>query len=133
MYERVGRELSERITKQLITLDNQGDEEIRIYINSTGGVVWDMFAICDMMAYVKSPISTIATGVVGSAASVILACGEWGRRLAFPHVSIMYHPTMGGTYGPIEDMEIKVRETRRLESQTNRLLSITYLLAKERD
>jgi ATP-dependent Clp protease, protease subunit len=73
------------VVAQLLYLDREDpEEEIRLYINSPGGLIYPGLAIYDTMQQVRAPISTIAVGWTASMATVLLATGTKGRRFALP-------------------------------------------------
>lgn len=72
------------VIAQLLFLDAQGSEDdIRMYINSPGGVVTAALAIYDTMQHVKSDVSTICVGSAASAASLLLAAGKKGNAIYY--------------------------------------------------
>jgi len=102
-------------TAQLIFLEHQDPRsDISIYINSPGGEVYSMLAMYDTMQYVKPKINTICIGMAASAASLILAAGTKGKRMALPHSRIMIHQPSGGASGQATDIEIQAREIKKI-------------------
>ena len=96
---------------QLLHLDGEHPERpISLYINSPGGEMTGLFAIHDTMQHVRSPVSTICVGQAASAAAVLLAAGEPGRRFALPNARILLHQPHGGAQGQSTDIEIQARE-----------------------
>lgn len=87
----IDHECSYKIINQLLTLDNDSNKEITMYISSGGGSIYDGLAIYDTMNIIKSPIRTIAVGIVASMASVIFSAGEKGRREILPYAKILIH------------------------------------------
>ena len=82
----VNDQMANSIIAQLLFLDAQDNtKDIYMYINSPGGVITSGMAIVDTMNFIKSPVSTIATGMAASMASIILAEGEKGKRFALQH------------------------------------------------
>lgn len=81
---------------------------IQLYINSPGGSVYDCVALIDVMEYVSCPIYTIGSGLVASAAAIILACGD--KRFATKHCRIMIHQPWGGLKGRTSDLLVGVNE-----------------------
>ena len=68
---------------QWIILKNenpQPDEVLTLYINSTGGSLYDAFALIDVMNRSAIPIRTIGIGYLLSAALLIFVSGEKGMR-----------------------------------------------------
>ena len=106
------------IQAQLLFLDtSEPGKDIKIYINSPGGVVYSGLGIYDTMQYISSKIGTICTGMAASMASVLLVAGEKGRRSVLPHSRVMIHQPSGGMHGQSSDMEITVREIQKLRKE----------------
>jgi len=101
-------ENSNNIISQLFWLEKQdSNEPIHLYINCLGGELPAMFAIYDIMRYIKPPIYTFALGIAASAAAVLLCAGEKGFRFALPHSEIMIHePLHDGIGGSTTDVHI---------------------------
>ena len=108
------------IIGQLLHLESQdAEKEIQLYINSPGGSVTDAFGIYDTMQYIGPPVSTICVGQAASAAAVLLAAGEPGRRLILPNARVLIHQPHGGAQGQATDLAIQMEEMaysrRRIE------------------
>ena len=98
-------------------------KDIFFYINSPGGSVYDLLAIYDTMNYIKPDVQTIVTGLAASAAAVLLASGQKGKRLALPHSKIMIHqPRGGGSNGTITDQEINLQEAVRIKKSLEEIM-----------
>ena len=109
---------------QLLYLSNQDPEkEIKIYINSPGGVIYAGMAIYDAMQIIPNPISTVAVGVTASFGTVLLTAGTKGRRYALPHATIHMHQPLGGAQGQATDIVIQAEEIMRLKSTLLDILS----------
>ncbi|MBN4050328.1 ATP-dependent Clp protease proteolytic subunit [Desulfobulbus sp. AH-315-M07] len=67
------------------------DHEVKLVVDSPGGIVTSGFAIVDAMQGVRSPIATQCIGRANSMAAVVLAAGEMKRRSVFPRARIMVH------------------------------------------
>ncbi|NIT04381.1 ATP-dependent Clp protease proteolytic subunit [Candidatus Saccharibacteria bacterium] len=108
--------MSNIIVAQLLLLQQQDPKkEIKMYINSPGGSAYAAFAIYDTMKQLSNPISTIAVGVAASAATLILAAGEKGKRAALAHSLIHMHQPIGEAGGQASDIEITAKEILRLK------------------
>jgi len=106
------------IIAQLLFLESENpNADISLYIQSPGGDADACLAILDTMNYIKSPVSTIGMGIVASAASVILAGGEKGKRFALPNADIMIHQPLGGARGQVTDMEIQIKQSIALKKK----------------
>ena len=75
-----------------------------------------MTAIYDTMQYVAPDIQTVVLGQAASAASVLLAGGTPGKRLALPNARILMHqPAVGESgHGQASDIEIQAAEIMRM-------------------
>ena len=115
------------IIAELLFLESEDpDKEIHFYINSPGGSIVDGMAIIDTMNYIKCPVSTICVGMAASMGSVLLACGEKGRRFATPNSEILIHqPLIGGNglSGQTTDVKIHTDHLVKTRDKMNKLLS----------
>lgn len=74
----------------------------------------------DCIRSIKSPVSTICTGLAASMGSILLSAGEKGRRFIYPNARVMIHQPSGGARGPASDIEITAQEiikTKELSAQ----------------
>lgn len=85
-------------------------KDIKLYINSPGGSVYDGLAIIDTMNYIEPDVQTIGIGLQASMGAMLLSCGAKGKRFALPNARIMIHQPSSGTEGKITDQEIALRE-----------------------
>ena len=107
------------VMAQLLVLESQDAErDITMYINSPGGSFTAMTAIYDTMQYVAPQIQTVVLGQAASAASVLLAAGAPGKRLALPNARVLMHqPAMGEAgQGQASDIEIQAAEILRMRT-----------------
>ncbi len=106
------------ITAQLLLLEHEDSErDIAMYINSPGGSSTSLFAIYDVMQYVRPSVSTICMGFAASAAAVLLAAGAPGKRLSLPNARILIHQPHGET-GPGQAVDIAIRAEEMLLHRT---------------
>ncbi len=114
------------IAEMLFLESEDPDKEIHFYINSPGGSIVDGMAIVDTMNYIKCPVSTICVGMAASMGSVLLACGEKGKRFATPNSEILIHqPLIGGNglSGQTTDVKIHADHLVKTREKMNKLLS----------
>ena len=112
------------IIAQLLFLESEDPKkDIQMYINSPGGVVTAGMAIYDTMQYIKPDVSTICIGQAASAASLLLAAGTKGKRLALPNARVMIHQVMGGADGQAIDVAIQSKEILRVREQVDQILA----------
>lgn len=79
------------IAQMLFLQGEDPEKDIRIYINSPGGLVYSGLAIYDTMQYVRPDVSTVCVGMAASMAALLLAAGTKGKRYALPYSRIMIH------------------------------------------
>lgn len=112
------------IVAQLLHLAYENpDEDIKFYINSPGGSVYDGLAIYDTMQYIKPDVQTIGIGLQASMGAFLLSSGAKGKRFVLPSSRIMIHQPSSGTRGKITDQEIDLRESIFLKNELNRILA----------
>lgn len=85
---------------------------ILFVINSPGGAVDSGFAIWDQVKMIKSPVTTLVTGLAASMGSILSLCAEKGKRFATPNSRFMIHqPLLSGVIkGQATDLEIQAKE-----------------------
>lgn len=93
------------------------DKTITLYINSTGGDLYQAFALIDVMQNSHHPIRVIGIGAVMSAAFLIFASGTKGERYAAPNTSFMCHQFSSGTDGKYHDLKAEMKETEFLNQK----------------
>ena len=85
-------------------------KDIKLYINSPGGSVYDGLAIIDTMNYIEPDVQTIGIGLQASMGAMLLSAGAKGKRYVLPNSRIMIHQPSSGTQGKITDQEIALKE-----------------------
>lgn len=99
------------VVAQLLYLANEDPKrDIKLYINSPGGSVYDGLAIIDTMDYIEPDVQTIGIGLQASMGAMLLACGAKGKRFVLPNARVMIHQPSSGTEGKITDQEIALKE-----------------------
>ncbi len=111
------------VIAQLLFLDAENNRDIKFYINSPGGSVSSGLAIYDTMQYIKSDVSTICVGMAASMASILLAAGKKGKRLALPNSEVMIHQVMGGAEGQASDIKIMAEHIIKTKNKLNQILA----------
>lgn len=94
-------------------------EPLEIIISTYGGSAMDMFGIHDMMREVREEceISTVGIGKVMSAGVLILASGTKGKRRIGKNCRVMIHSVIGGTHGPMHNLENEMDEIRWIQEK----------------
>lgn len=115
----------EVVSKLLLLEADSPGKEIKLFINSPGGVVTSGMVIYDTIKMITSPVSTICMGLAASMGSILLSVGEKGKRYIFPHGEVMIHqPSLGGYYqGTSADLEIQAIQTQKTKELGARILA----------
>ncbi len=113
------------VSKLLILDADKPGTEIKLYINSPGGVVTSGMVIFDTMKMIQSPVSTICMGLAASMGSILLSAGTKGKRFVYPHGEIMIHqPSLGGYYQATSaDIEIQAKQIKKTKELGAKILA----------
>ena len=111
------------IAQMLFLASEDPKKDIQLYINSPGGSVTAGLAILDTMNYIKPDVATVCVGIAASAAAVILAAGQKGKRFTLPNAEVMIHQPWGGAQGQATDIEITARHILATRERLNKILS----------
>jgi ATP-dependent Clp protease protease subunit len=114
----VNDDVANAIIAQMLFLAHEDpDQDIKLYINSPGGVIYSGLAIYDTMQMIKPDVQTYSMGFSASMGAVLLAGGTAGKRFALPNARILIHQGSGGFSGAIPDIEVAARETLTLSAK----------------
>ena len=110
--EQVDSHTANLVVAQLLYLANEDPKrDIKLYINSPGGSVYDGLAIIDTMNYIQPDVQTIGVGLQASMGAMLLSCGAKGKRFVLPNARVMIHqPSYGAGQAKVTDQEIELRE-----------------------
>ena len=112
------------IQAQLLFLQSvDAKSDIQLYVNSPGGSVYAGFGIYDTMQYISPDVATICTGIALSMSAVLLCAGAAGKRSALGHSRVMIHQTSGGTEGTAIDMDIRIKEVLKVQTELYNILA----------
>ncbi|MBQ7366487.1 MAG: ATP-dependent Clp protease proteolytic subunit [Spirochaetaceae bacterium] len=119
----VNKALAEKIVRQLLVMEADSDQPIRIFIDSPGGDVDAGYAIFDMIRFVKAPVYCIGMGLVASAGALILLAADKSRRMATPNSRYLIHQPLSGIRGVATDIEIHAQELEKIKAKINQVIS----------
>ena len=120
----VDDDIANAIIAQMLFLAHEDpDQDIRLYINSPGGMVYSGLAIYDTIQMIKPDVATFCMGMGASMAAVLLAGGAQGKRYALPNARIMIHQGSAGFRGNVPDIEVMARETLNLTTKMTEILA----------
>ena len=122
--EEVNEHTANIVVAQLLHLAyDDPKKDIKLYINSPGGSVYDGLAIYDTIQFISPDVQTIGIGLQASMGAFLLSSGTKGKRVALPNSRIMIHQPSSGTQGKVTDQEITLRESVYLKHRLNEILA----------
>lgn len=95
------------VASQLMYLNSCGEDDIKMFLNTPGGVISDGLMIVDVMNYIKPDVATYCLGTAASMGSIILSSGTKGKRHILPHGEVMIHQPSGG-FGQAKSSDIEI-------------------------
>lgn len=119
----VDQELAQKVISQLIALDVDNHDPIKVIITSPGGHVDSGYAIHDVMNYIESPIITIGAGWVASIAVPIFFGAPKEHRFSLPGTRYLIHQPSGGAGGQASDIRIEAQEILKIRKRINEMIS----------
>jgi ATP-dependent Clp protease, protease subunit len=119
----VDDELAQKVIPQIIALDADSHDPIRVIVTTPGGHVDSGFAIKDMMQFVASPIITIGAGWVASIGVPIFMGAPKGQRYSLPGTRFLIHQPSGGAGGQVSDIRIEAQEILKIRERINIMIA----------
>lgn len=122
--EDVNEHTANIVIAQLLHLAyDDAKKDIKLYINSPGGNIYDGLAIYDTIQFISPDVQTIGIGLQASMGAFLLSSGAKGKRYALPNSRLMIHQPTSGTQGRISDQEITLKEGIFLKGRLNEILA----------
>ncbi len=96
---------------------------LTLYVNSTGGDLYQAFALIDIMQSSKHSVRTIGVGSIMSAAFLIFAAGAKGERYLAANTGIMCHQFSGSAADiKFHDLKAEMKENEFLNQKMINIL-----------
>lgn len=119
----INKDSADKFIKDLLILEAESFDPVRVFINSPGGDADAGFAIYDMARFVSCPVYMIGMGLVASAAALILLAVPAERRLGLPNSSYLIHQPLSEMNGNATDIEIHAMQLEKMKEKLNRVIS----------
>jgi ATP-dependent Clp protease protease subunit len=123
IFGEIDMKVAERVTGQLLAYASEGNEDIRVVINSPGGHVESGDTIHDVIRFCGPRVKMIGTGWVASAGAHIFLGAYKENRFCLPNTRFLLHQPMGGVHGPASDIEIEAEEILKMRERINRVIA----------
>jgi ATP-dependent Clp protease protease subunit len=139
LFGEVNEERAAELIIGLIMMCEEGDVEekrdIKFYLSTYGGNADDMFALYDMVNYVKAKgydVETIGLGKVMSAGVLLLSSGTPGKRKIGKHCRVMIHACNAGNMGNIYNLQNEMEAINDLqEKYSNAIVENTSMTKRQ--
>ena len=121
--DEVNKKMAQQIMSQLILMEAENDDDIKMYINSPGGDADAGFAIYDMMRFIRPKVKAICVCVAASAAVIILLGAKRENRFSLPNARVLIHQPSTGIHGTAADIQIEAIEILKCREKINRMIA----------
>ena len=108
------------------------EKVLTLYVTSSGGDLYQAFALIDIMRNSKHVVRTVGIGSVMSAAFLIFTSGDHGERHIAANTGIMCHQFSGGTDAKFHDLKAEMKENEMLNKKMVDILKNATGLAPSR-
>ena len=119
----INKDSADKLIKDLVVLESESSDPVRIFINSPGGDVDAGLAIYDMVRFVSCPVTMIGMGLVASAAALVLLAVPAQRRVGLPNSSYLIHQPLSEMRGNATEIEIHAQQLEKIKAKLNRIIS----------
>lgn len=123
LFDEITVKTAREVAAQLLAMEHESSEPIRIILNSQGGHVEAGDTIHDLIRFVKPEVKVLGTGWVASAGAHIFLAARAERRFCLPNTRFMIHQPLGGIGGKAVDIAIEAREIIRVRERLNRIIA----------
>jgi ATP-dependent Clp protease protease subunit len=109
------------------------EKVLTLYVNSSGGDLYQAFALIDTMRNSKHVVRTVGIGSIMSAAFLIFTSGDQGERHLAANTGIMCHQFAGGgSDAKFHDLKAEMKENELLNKKMVEILKNATGLAPSR-
>jgi ATP-dependent Clp protease protease subunit len=125
IFGQIDDKLARDAVARILTLAEESDKPIQIFVNSQGGHVESGDSIHDIVKFVRGsvPVHMIGTGWVASAGALIYLGAERHLRVCLPNTRFLLHQPMGGVQGRATDIDIEAREIIKMRERLSQLIA----------
>ena len=105
------------IYENLDTSPRNANKVLTLYINSSGGNLYDGFALIDIIKQSEIPIRTVCVGQAMSAAFLIFISGTQGYRKVARNACLMCHQYADTAEGKHHELKAYIREGEKCNTR----------------
>lgn len=120
----INEDVATVMNSALRSLARDSEDDITIYIQSSGGTVSAGLSIYDTVKALRCDVITVACGMAASMAAVLLAAaGTRGKRWCQPNAEVLIHQPLGGVSGQATDIRIQAEHIIKTREKLNQILA----------
>ena len=108
---------------------NRNDNPIKIFLNTSGGHVYETLAVVGAIQASKTPVYTIATGSVMSGGFIIFVSSH--KRLCYKYTTFLYHGIHAWNVGTAPMLKIEIDEVNREQEIINDIITNKTKITKK--
>ena len=126
LFGDIDEEKASAACASLISFFKSSKDPIELFLSTNGGSADEMYAIVDVIEYLKSndcEVHIRGIGKIMSAGILILACGTKGERKVGKNTRLMMHPVQGGIAGPFPSMKDDLGLIKKMQEKYIHCLS----------
>lgn len=123
LFGEIDQKSAERTIAQLLALDGESHDPIRLFLSSPGGHVESGDAVHDVIRFVSAPVKMIGTGWVASAGAHIFLAAQRENRFCLRNTRFLLHQPWGGVGGMASDISIEAKEMIKMRERLNRVIA----------
>jgi ATP-dependent Clp protease protease subunit len=125
VFGQITDKLAREVVSRILTLVDESNKPIQVYVNSPGGHVESGDSIRDIIKFVRSetPVYMIGTGWVASAGALIFTASEKRFRFCLPNTRFLLHQPSGSMQGQAADIDIEAREIIKMRERLSQIIA----------
>ena len=119
----INDKLAERAVGQLLSLADDSDDPINLFISSPGGHVESGDMVHDIIKFIPAPVRAIGSGWVASAGALIFVGAPVEQRFCLPNTRFLLHQPSGGVGGKVSDIAIQAQQLEIMRNRFDHLFA----------
>jgi ATP-dependent Clp protease, protease subunit len=119
----INDKVANRAVTHLLSLAEESDDPINLYISSPGGHVESGDMVHDIIKFIRPKVRTIGSGWVASAGALIFVGAAKEDRYCLPNTRFLLHQPSGGVGGKVTDILIQAQQIEIMQDRFHHLFA----------
>lgn len=119
----INEELGNQLLASMLFINGTGEQDIKLYINFTGGELVPCFSLLDTIRHIKSDVATVGFGGCLGTAGFLLSMGQKSKRYALSNTRIMINHPSGTARGQASDIHREALELLKIRDLMDHLIA----------